>query len=378
MKKEWKGFFCGVLVTSLIFGMSLTVFAESVGKSISVVYRNIKIYVDGNEVVTTDANGDKTEAFLYKGTTYLPVRGIAEALGKNVAWDGKSNSVYLGWIPDELRPSVTVSTAEEFVKEIASNKKIILKPGVYDLSSVNEGQGLMLTGISNLTIEGAETGQTEFIVDSRYAQIMNFVYCDSITIKNIKAGHTPSEYECDAGVLLFDGCSDVSVSNSELYGSGSIGIILRNTNGFYGSDVDINHCSLRALEIDNSKDVVFENAMIRDHEAYSNIVSIFRSDRVTFKNSDFKNNNNFLWGFFELSDSSNVLVEDCRIENNSRKVDPSWENVNFFNVTSDNTGESSNLIVRNTVLKGNKTDQLTDDKAAVQFDNCTMSNNQWK
>ncbi|MDF3000497.1 MAG: S-layer domain protein [Bacillota bacterium] len=378
MKKEWKGFLCGVLATSLIFGMSFTVFAETAGKAITVAYRNIKIYVDGAEVETTDVKGNPTEAFLYNGTTYLPVRGLAAALGKDLAWDGKSNRVYIGWIPEDMRPVVTVSTAEEFLKEIGSNKKIVLKPGVYNLSAADEGRGLTISNVSNLTIEGVESGQTEFVVDSRYAQVMNFINCKGITIKNIKAGHTPSEYECDAGVLLFDGCSDVSVSNSELYGCGSIGVTLQNTNGFYGYDLDINHCSLRAIEIHDSKNVLFQDSIIRDHEAYSNIVYIARSESVTFRNSDFKNNKNFLWSFFELTESADVLIEDCRFEDNSRKTDPDWENVCFFNVGDDPAGASSALTVRNTIMKGNKSDLLTSNKTAVTFENCTMSNNTWK
>jgi hypothetical protein len=35
------------------------------------------------------------EPFVSDGTTYLPVRAIADALGKNVSWDNATKSVYI-------------------------------------------------------------------------------------------------------------------------------------------------------------------------------------------------------------------------------------------------------------------------------------------
>ena len=54
-------------------------------------YNDIKITIDGNPVITNDA----TEPFIIDGTTYLPVRALAEALGLNVEWDGTTNTVKL-------------------------------------------------------------------------------------------------------------------------------------------------------------------------------------------------------------------------------------------------------------------------------------------
>ena len=229
-------------------------------------YNGIKIYVDGDKITPKDGNGKIVDPFIYDGTTYLPVRAVSEALGKQVAWDDKSNSVYIGQRLDE----VVVGTAEEFVKAIGSNKKIILKPGMYDLSSVSneielqkgvtwesgeDGKELNIKNISNLIIEGSSEGKTEIVVQPRFAEIMRFVSVNNVTIRNITAGHTPAEYICDEGVLSFTDSTDIKIDNCELYGCGSIGLDLLRVKRLYMTNSDINHCSLRAVEIYDSEDI---------------------------------------------------------------------------------------------------------------------------
>ena len=65
-------------------------YAKVANMDIPVMFNNIKIVVDGKELKT-----DK-EPFIYEGTTYLPVRAVGEAVGKNVTWDAASKTVILG------------------------------------------------------------------------------------------------------------------------------------------------------------------------------------------------------------------------------------------------------------------------------------------
>lgn len=95
MFKQWKGFLAGVVLTAFVMG-SIAVFAGDISKTVDVIYSNIKIFIDGAEYVAKDANGNVVEPFIYNGTTYLPVRGIANAFGKDVVWDGANASIFLG------------------------------------------------------------------------------------------------------------------------------------------------------------------------------------------------------------------------------------------------------------------------------------------
>ncbi|MGI6029769.1 MAG: stalk domain-containing protein [Candidatus Heteroscillospira sp.] len=102
MKKQFKGFIQGVIVATLILCFALPTLAAW-QKQATLHYNDIKITVDGEPVEPRDANGNAVEPFIIDGTTYLPVRGIAEALGLNVTWDGATNTAVLtGDEPEEL------------------------------------------------------------------------------------------------------------------------------------------------------------------------------------------------------------------------------------------------------------------------------------
>ena len=64
-------------------------------------FRNIKIVVDGKEVSTS------AEPFIYNGTTYLPIRAVGEAVGKEVTWNAGTNTVYLGEVPESAKQPET-------------------------------------------------------------------------------------------------------------------------------------------------------------------------------------------------------------------------------------------------------------------------------
>lgn len=65
-------------------------------RTIQAVFKNIKICVDGVAMTPRDSAGKEVEPFIYNGTTYLPVRAVGEAVGKEVTYDGSTSTVYLG------------------------------------------------------------------------------------------------------------------------------------------------------------------------------------------------------------------------------------------------------------------------------------------
>lgn len=94
MKKKLQGLIAGVMIGAIL--TSGVVFAKQASETINVIYDNIKILIDGKEYQPTDVNGNTVEPFIYKGTTYLPVRAIANAFDKEVDWDAENSTVILG------------------------------------------------------------------------------------------------------------------------------------------------------------------------------------------------------------------------------------------------------------------------------------------
>lgn len=80
--------------------------AASVSKQITAYYNNIKLIINGETVTPKDVNGKEVEPFVIDGTTYLPVRAVAEALGQNVSWDGATQSVIIGANEEYEQPTI--------------------------------------------------------------------------------------------------------------------------------------------------------------------------------------------------------------------------------------------------------------------------------
>lgn len=99
MKKELKGFVCGVLTTALVAGGAA--FAAGQWKTIDVLENDITVMVDG--VQLNESN------FLYNDRTYLPLRAVAEAVGKSVEYDETTNTAYIG-----VRETATVTDVKYY------------------------------------------------------------------------------------------------------------------------------------------------------------------------------------------------------------------------------------------------------------------------
>ena len=95
MKNQLKGFIVGVLVTLCLVGIIGTAAATVGTETATLVYSNIRVTLDGKELSLTNANGATVEPFIIGGTTYLPVRGIANAFDLNVVWDASTSTVAL-------------------------------------------------------------------------------------------------------------------------------------------------------------------------------------------------------------------------------------------------------------------------------------------
>lgn len=84
-----QGFVAGLLTAAIIMAGSVTAFAAGNGWDITVY--PIKVLVNGEVFQPTDASGKSVEVFTYNGTTYAPLRALAEAYGLEVGYDSQQN-----------------------------------------------------------------------------------------------------------------------------------------------------------------------------------------------------------------------------------------------------------------------------------------------
>lgn len=98
-----------VLVSAILMGAA---YAATNAKEITAYFRDIQITVrNGGRNVTnvtgkiTDVNGTVQEAIIIDGTAYVPLRGISEILGYDVAWDGSTSTISIsGFAPYYTAP----------------------------------------------------------------------------------------------------------------------------------------------------------------------------------------------------------------------------------------------------------------------------------
>lgn len=76
-------------------GGTLTVFIGDRGSAQPELGEKINIYINGKKFIPRDANGTEVAPIAKDGTTYLPVRAVAQAFGKKVDWDGETSSVLI-------------------------------------------------------------------------------------------------------------------------------------------------------------------------------------------------------------------------------------------------------------------------------------------
>lgn len=105
---------------------SAVVIAADNWQTINVLPNTIKVVVDGKEV--------QADNFLYNNTTYLPIRALSEALGKDVQYDNATSTATIS----EKKEVDNVQVTSKYTPQadvINDTERIILKDGVYYATS---------------------------------------------------------------------------------------------------------------------------------------------------------------------------------------------------------------------------------------------------
>ena len=180
------------------------------------------------------------------------------------------------------RTEVVVSTVDELINAIASDMEIILKDGVYDLSTAKDygtswndvhywseefdGPALTIYGVDNLVIR-SESGDVKKCTISavpRYADVLKFKSCTNVTVSGFTAGHTVEPGYCTGGVLYYEDCDNVLVSRCGLYGCGILGVRAELCSAIAVTGCEIYECSYGGIQMGNTSGIKIENCSFRD------------------------------------------------------------------------------------------------------------------
>jgi foldase protein PrsA len=94
MNDKLKGLLAGLTIGVMLTGSV----AYASGTQIEVVFKNLKYMFDGKEVIAPEGQA----GFIYEGSTYVPLRFVSEALGKEVSMDEDTGTIWVGKKPSEV------------------------------------------------------------------------------------------------------------------------------------------------------------------------------------------------------------------------------------------------------------------------------------
>ena len=218
---------------------------------------------DGGEIFVTDLEG--------------------MTLDRTLEYDGPAErqAAAVTGIPVQDGTEYHVSTVDEFLAAIGSDTTIYLDGEMFDLSTaanyggyggehyywvdIFDGPGLVITGVKNLRLIGQGKGATTVQAVPRYADVLCFDSCESVTVADLTAGHLKeAPGSCAGDVLSFQKCLDVHVVDCGLFGCGVFGI--RADNSIRGDILrtEVYECSEGAAALTRTDGFVFTDCSVHD------------------------------------------------------------------------------------------------------------------
>ena len=181
-------------------------------------------------------------------------------------------------VPDE---AVRVSTVDEFLDAIAPDTTVVLTAGYYEISTASnygkpsnsgcyswikvfDGYILEIHNVDGLRIVGEGAERTKLLTDPRYANVLQFVSCQDLTIEDLTAGHVQEPGFCSGGVLSFENCGGCTVRRCGLFGCGTVGVWAENCADLRIEDTTVYECSSYAYQFSLCRGVRVTGGEVRD------------------------------------------------------------------------------------------------------------------
>jgi hypothetical protein len=342
-----------------------------IGDMASLRYEISPVTVE-NTTLTWSSSDERIVAIDDDGVLHALSTGVVEITG--TTFNGKSNTCVVEVFDWTI---VHVSTAKELLEAINHYTRIVLSPGVYRLSDLPVienpfvqrqreyvGYSYHINGVDGLEIIGEENTEVFIETTHLYASVLSFSKCQRILIENISFGHVdpPHEYECEGDVLTFNQCSYVYITDSNLYGCGSVGINAQHVVDLFVTQSRIHDCTLYAVKTENSIDVVFDHLTVLSNDLFLSLFSFSDCENVYFLDCIVKDNKTD--EYLVSMTRTDVVFIRCGILNNTMKSA----------IKNEIRLSESKAYFYECTIKDNTGDNFRDDPNAV-FEDCAINNN---
>lgn len=237
--------------------------------------------------------------------------------------------------------TLDVANIDQLVDAVGPNRVIRLAPGDYNLSKVREssnefmsiepefdGPQLVLQKLRNTEFccDGPEPAH--LYVEPRYTYPLYLSDCEGVRLRNLRFGHSPEAGQCVGGVVRISQSKTVDLNECDLYGCGTVGLLLQNSESVVVSNCVVRDCNDSFATIEKCRDVMLHHCTLRNN-AVSNGFVITDSDNVRMADTVIRDNatNGYLAAATPMmlsSQSAGVALEGCHVERHpfAQVVDP--------------------------------------------------------
>lgn len=85
-----------LLVICIILSFTIGVNADQIITNVTaIIDKDLKLTFDGKAITPKDVKGNEVPILVYEGSSYLPVRSVANLAGLEVGWDGNTKTIKL-------------------------------------------------------------------------------------------------------------------------------------------------------------------------------------------------------------------------------------------------------------------------------------------
>lgn len=197
-----------------------------------------------------------------------------------------------------------ISTVDQLVDAVGPNRVIRLAPGDYNLSKVRagshefmsiepefDGPQLVFHSLKNVELFCDGPEPAHLYVEPRYAFALYLSRCEGVRLRNLRFGHSPDPGECIGGVVRIGQSKNIDLNECDLYGCGTVGLLLEHVESVVVSNSLIRDCNHAFVDIAASRDVMLHHCTFRNNAVY--------------------------YGF-QMTSSDNIRIADTMIRDNEK------------------------------------------------------------